>query len=79
MLDSFATLSGQMSTLMKQLGSDNLPPLHNHVLLPLQVSSDKDPDLEVRKLPQEVYRGPNHSRNSFSFVSISSSVICVSF
>ena len=32
---------------MKQLTSDKMPPLHTRVLLPLQVSGDKDPELEV--------------------------------
>lgn len=46
-LDSFASLSAHTSTLMKQLTSDKMPPLHTRVLLPLQVSGDKDPELEV--------------------------------
>ena len=32
---------------MKQLTSDKIPPLHTRVLLPLQISGDKDPELEV--------------------------------
>ena len=47
MLDSFSTLSGQTSTLMRQLASDKLSPVHNRVILPLQVSSDRDCELEV--------------------------------
>lgn len=47
MLDSFSTLSGQTSTLMRQLSSDKFPPIHNRVILPLQVSSDRDCELEV--------------------------------
>ena len=31
---------------MKQLNSEKVPSLHNQILLPQQVSSDKDPDLE---------------------------------
>ena len=46
-LDSFSTLSGQTSTLMRQLSSDKFPPIHNRVILPLQVSSDRDCELEV--------------------------------
>jgi len=45
-LDSFASLSAHTSTLMKQLASDKIPPLHARVLLPLQVSSDRDSELE---------------------------------
>lgn len=46
-LDSFTSVSGHMSTLMRQLGSEKIPSLHNRVILPLQVSSDKDFELEV--------------------------------
>ena len=46
-LDSFSTLSGQTSTLMRQLSSDKFPPTYNRVILPLQVSSDRDVELEV--------------------------------
>ena len=47
-LDSFLALSGQTSTLMRQLTGEKFPPIHNRVILPLQVSSDRDIDLEVR-------------------------------
>ena len=46
-LDSFASVSSHTSVLMKQLCSDKMPPLHTRVLLPLEVSSDRDPELEV--------------------------------
>ncbi len=46
-MDSFSSLSAQTSNLMKQLSGDRLPPLHTRVILPLMVSSDKDPELEV--------------------------------
>ncbi len=46
-LDSFASVSGHTSVLMKQLCSEKMPPLHTRVLLPLEVSSDRDIDLEV--------------------------------
>lgn len=46
-LDSFSSLSGHTSNLMKQLNNDRLPPLHTRVILPLMVSSDKDFELEV--------------------------------
>eukprot|EP00731_Ephydatia_muelleri_P018049 Em0011g89a len=45
-LESFAALSGQMSTVMKQLANEKTPPLHNRLFLPLQVSSDRDAELE---------------------------------
>lgn len=31
---------------MRQLSSEKFPPMHNRVILPLQVSSDRDPELE---------------------------------
>lgn len=46
-LDSFTSVSGHMSTLMRQLGSEKIPSLHNRIVLPLQVSSEKDFELEV--------------------------------
>ena len=46
-MDSFASVSGHVSTLMKQLGNEKIPSLHNRVLLPLQVTTDRDPELEV--------------------------------
>ena len=41
---------GQFSTLTKQLNNEKLPPLHSQVLLPQQVSSDRDADLEVSSI-----------------------------
>ena len=38
---------GHYSTLMKQLSNEKIPPLHSQVLLPHQVSSEKDNELEV--------------------------------
>jgi hypothetical protein len=46
-LDSFSSLSGHTSNLMKQLCGERMPPLHTRVILPLMVSSDKDFELEV--------------------------------
>ena len=41
---------GHYSTLMKQLSNEKIPPLHSQVLLPHQVSSEKDNELEVSSL-----------------------------
>lgn len=46
-LDSFSATVGHFSTLLKQLASDKTPPLSNRVIIPLQVSSERDPELEV--------------------------------
>jgi hypothetical protein len=46
-LDSFSATVGHFSTLLKQLTSDKTPPLSNRVIIPLQVSSERDPELEV--------------------------------
>ena len=46
-LDSFSATVGHFSTLMKQLSSDKTPPLSNRIIIPLQVSSERDPELEV--------------------------------
>ena len=46
-LDSFSATVGHFSTLLKQLTSDKAPPLSNRVIIPLQVSSERDPELEV--------------------------------
>ena len=43
------TFPGQFSTLMKQMNNDKIPPLYRQVVLPQQVSSEKDLELEVRK------------------------------
>ena len=40
-------VTGHYSTLMKQLSNEKIPPLHSQVLLPHQVSSEKDNELEV--------------------------------
>ena len=47
MLDNFALLSGQLNTLGKLLRNDKVPPLRNSVLLPIALSGDRDPELEV--------------------------------
>lgn len=46
-LDSFSALSGQVSTLTKQLRVDRTSSMQNYVFLPLQLSNDHDPQLEV--------------------------------
>ena len=47
-VDAFLLLHvGQFSTLMKQLQNEKIPPLYNQVLLPREVSSERDMDLEV--------------------------------
>ncbi|XP_013407255.1 mediator of RNA polymerase II transcription subunit 8-B [Lingula anatina] len=45
-LDSFALLSGQISSLNKLLKHEKTPLLRNYVLLPLLLSPDRDADLE---------------------------------
>ena len=47
-LDSFSALSGQVSTLTKQLRVDRASSMQNYVFLPLQFSTEHDPQLEVR-------------------------------
>ncbi len=42
---------------MKQLCSEKMPPLHTRVLLPLEVSSDRDPELEVILLMSVNFNG----------------------
>lgn len=46
-LDSFSALSGQVSTLTKQLRVDRTSSMQNYVFLPLQLSNEHDPQLEV--------------------------------
>lgn len=45
-LDSFSALSGQVSTLTKQLRVDRTSSMQNYLFLPLQLSNDHDPQLE---------------------------------
>ncbi|XP_071954439.1 mediator of RNA polymerase II transcription subunit 8-like [Antedon mediterranea] len=45
-LDSFALLSSQINMLNKVLKSEKTPPLRNLVLLPLELSCDRDEELE---------------------------------
>ena len=40
-------VTGQVSTLMKQLNNEKIPSLYNQILLPREVSSERDMDLEV--------------------------------
>lgn len=47
MLDNFALLSGQLNTLGKLLRNEKVPPLRNSILLPIALSGDRDPELEV--------------------------------
>ena len=48
MLDNFALLSGQITTLNRLLKNDKTPPLRNYVFLPLVLAPERDPALEVR-------------------------------
>lgn len=48
MLDNFALLSGQLNTLGKLLRNEKVPPLRNSILLPIALSGDRDPELEVK-------------------------------
>ncbi|KAJ8305948.1 hypothetical protein KUTeg_016493 [Tegillarca granosa] len=45
-LDNFALLSGQLNSLGRLLKNDKIPPLRSHILLPLCLSPDRDPELE---------------------------------
>jgi mediator of RNA polymerase II transcription subunit 8 len=45
-LESFATLSGQVNMLLRQLRHDKTPPLQNSVVLPVTVSQQRDEELE---------------------------------
>jgi mediator of RNA polymerase II transcription subunit 8 len=45
-LDNFAVLSGQISSLNRLLKSDKLPLLRKHVVIPLALSPDRDTELE---------------------------------
>lgn len=49
MLDNFALLSGQLNTLGKLLRNEKVPPLRNSILLPIALSGDRDPELEVKR------------------------------
>ncbi|XP_066928935.1 mediator of RNA polymerase II transcription subunit 8-A-like isoform X2 [Clytia hemisphaerica] len=46
MLDNFALLSGQISTLNKLLKNDRMPVLRNLCILPLMVSQERDTEME---------------------------------
>ncbi|KAI8501345.1 mediator of RNA polymerase II transcription subunit 8 [Branchiostoma belcheri] len=46
-LDSFALLSGQLSTLQKLVMKEKMPSLQNLIFLPLVLSPDSDPQLET--------------------------------
>lgn len=45
-LDNFALLSGQLNSLGKVLKNEKVPALRNHLLLPLVLSPERDPELE---------------------------------
>lgn len=45
-LDSFALLSGQLNSLGRVLKNEKVPALRNHLLLPLVLSPERDPELE---------------------------------
>ena len=45
-LDNYALLSGQVSTLLNAIKSDKTPPLRNFVVLPHRISPDPDPQLQ---------------------------------
>ncbi|KAL5016587.1 hypothetical protein ScPMuIL_006176 [Solemya velum] len=45
-LDNFALLSGQLNTLGRLLKGDGMPTLRNHILLPLALNPDRDPEIE---------------------------------
>nr|CAB3263747.1 mediator of RNA polymerase II transcription subunit 8 [Phallusia mammillata] len=44
-LDNFALLSGQISSLLTAMKSDKTPPLRNYPVVPLKLSQDEDPHL----------------------------------
>ena len=50
MLDNFALLSGQISSLHRLLKNDKMPDLRNRVFFPCQLCADRDEELEVCSL-----------------------------
>ena len=46
-LDNFALLSGQITSLMADLRSEKTPLLRNYPLVPLKLTQDSDPHLLV--------------------------------
>ena len=47
MLDNFALLSGQISSLNRLMKNEKMPIFRNYVMLPLALSPERDPELEV--------------------------------
>ena len=50
MLDNFALVSGQINTLNRLLKSEKMPLLRNQICLPLVLTPDRDPELEVTNI-----------------------------
>ena len=50
MLDNFALLSGQISSLNRLMKNEKMPIFRNYVMLPLQLSPERDPELEASTL-----------------------------
>lgn len=63
MLDNFALLSGQLNTLGKLLRNEKVPPLRNSILLPIALSGDRDPELEVKRFYLILMHGNAHNFN----------------
>ena len=49
MLDNFALVSGQLNTINKLLRNEKTPSFRNQVIIPLELSPDRDDELAVRK------------------------------
>jgi hypothetical protein len=47
MLDSYALLTSELNSLIKQLKNDKMFPLRNYAVLPVLLSPDPDEQLEV--------------------------------
>ncbi|XP_028403882.1 mediator of RNA polymerase II transcription subunit 8-like [Dendronephthya gigantea] len=68
-LDNFAVISGQVSTLFKVIKNDRIPVLRNLVLLPLLVQQEPDADLQkstesrIQAFNHEVV--PDHLRTKY--------------
>jgi len=48
-LDNFALVSGQLNTINKLLRNEKTPSFRNQVIIPLELSPDRDDELAVRR------------------------------
>ena len=63
MLDNFALLSGQISSLNRLMKNEKMPIFRNYALLPLVLSPDRDPQLEVRSLRSLLLNLPGYTHS----------------